>query len=64
MDEKGLRKNLQLLDSHLSSPCDIVLVGGAAMILQFGAQRATNDVDALFVRGDFAEVQQAVKACF
>lgn len=48
MDEKGLR--------------EVVLVGGAAMILHFGATRATRDVDALVIRGDLSDVRHAIKA--
>jgi hypothetical protein len=36
------------------------LVGGAAMILHFGASRATRDIDALLLRGDVAELRHAV----
>lgn len=62
MDEKGLRQILRELDSHLASSCDVVLIGGAAMILHFGATRATRDVDVLFIRGDFSELRRAIKA--
>lgn len=61
MDKQELIKVLQDLDGHLSSSCDVVLVGGAAMILHFGASRATRDVDALLLRGDLAELRQAIK---
>jgi hypothetical protein len=40
----------------------VVLVGGAAMILHFGAQRATRDVDVLVLRGDLGGLRQAVRA--
>lgn len=60
MDKQELTEVLRDLDSHLSSPCDVILVGGAAMILHFGASRATRDVDALLLRGDMVEMQQAV----
>jgi uncharacterized nucleotidyltransferase DUF6036 len=62
MDEKGLRQILRDLDTHLTSSCDVVLVGGAAMILHFGATRATRDVDALFIGGDLSGMRQAIKA--
>jgi len=43
MDQKQLLVILQALDTRLTTSCDVVLVGGAAMILHFGAQRATHD---------------------
>lgn len=61
MDKSELLKVLQELDAQLSSSYDIVLVGGAAMILHFGAHRATRDVDALVLRGDIRKLRQAVK---
>ena len=36
------------------------MIGGAAMILHFGAARATRDVDALLLRGDMAELRRAI----
>lgn len=62
MDKHELTELLLELDARLSSPCDLVLVGGAAMILHFGARRATRDIDMLVLRGDLAELRQAVKA--
>ena len=47
MDKQELIQALQALEEQLSSPLDIVIVGGAAMILHFGASRATLDVDVL-----------------
>lgn len=38
---------LLTLDSHLSAPADIRLMGGAAMILAYGMRRSTEDVDLL-----------------
>lgn len=61
MDKRELVEVLQELDSRVSSPCDVVIVGGAAMILYFGASRATRDVDVLILRGDLEELRQAVK---
>jgi hypothetical protein len=62
MDKDELVEALRDLDSHLASPCDVVVVGGAAMILQFGAVRATRDIDALFLRGDFQTLRDAIRA--
>jgi hypothetical protein len=38
-----------------------VVIGGAAMILHFGAPRATRDVDILLLRGDSEEVRRAIR---
>lgn len=62
MDEQELVRVLRTLDEHLSSSFDVVLIGGAAMILHFGASRATRDVDVLVLRGDLKELRRAVKA--
>jgi len=61
MDKQELIEVLQDLDGQLSSSCDVLLVGGAAMILHFGAGRATRDVDAMVLRGDVAKLRQAVR---
>jgi hypothetical protein len=62
MNKQELAQILRELDAQLSSPCDIVLVGGAAMILHFGAHRATRDIDVLVLRGDIRELRQAAQA--
>ena len=62
MDKRELAETLQALDQRLTSPCDLLLVGGAAMILHFGAGRATRDVDAILLRGDLAQLRQAIVA--
>ncbi|MBI5082453.1 MAG: hypothetical protein HZB17_14305 [Chloroflexi bacterium] len=61
MDKSDLIRFIQNIDSELSTSCEIILVGGAAMILHFGAQRATRDVDALVLRGSVNDLRQAVK---
>ena len=61
MDEQELVEVLRALDGELTSASDVVLVGGAAMILHFGARRATRDVDVLPLQGDIAELRRAVK---
>lgn len=61
MDKQALEDALRELDTCLATRCDVVLVGGAAMILHFGASRATRDVDILLLRGDKAEFRQAAK---
>ncbi|MDP1827942.1 MAG: hypothetical protein Q8L48_32005 [Archangium sp.] len=45
---------LQALDRHLEGPGTIRLLGGAALILGYGLDRATEDVDLL---QDDAEVR-------
>lgn len=45
MDRDDLVRVLGEVDRKLSASCDIIIVGGAAMILHFGARRATRDVD-------------------
>jgi len=61
MDKRELVKVLLTLDERLSSSFDVILIGGAAMILHFGASRATRDVDVLVLRGDLTELRRAVK---
>jgi hypothetical protein len=61
MDRSELVQALQELDSRLEASCDIIVIGGAAMILHFGAQRATRDIDILLLRGDIGELRRAVK---
>jgi hypothetical protein len=59
MDRQALIQALQALDNQLASSLDVVIVGGAAMILHFGASRATLDVDVLVLRGEAADLRQA-----
>ncbi len=61
MDKQELAQILQDLDGQLSSSCDIILIGGAAMILYFGASRATHDIDVLVLRGNLAELRRVVQ---
>jgi hypothetical protein len=61
MERSDLIAALQELDARLSSSCDIAIVGGAAMILHFGASRATRDIDVLVLRGDIMELRQAAR---
>jgi hypothetical protein len=62
MDKHELAEILQQLDKRLSSPFDLVVVGGAAMILHFGASRATRDIDVLVLKGNATELREAAKA--
>jgi hypothetical protein len=61
MNKDELVEVLQELDAQLPSSCDMVLVGGAAMILHFGARRATRDIDVLVLRGDVQELRRAAR---
>ena len=62
MNKNELIEALQELDVQLSSNCDLILIGGAAMILHFGASRATHDVDMLVIHSDIADLRRAIKA--
>lgn len=62
MVKSELIEALRALDEHLSSPFDVILLGGAAMILHFGADRATHDIDALVLKGESSELRGAVRA--
>jgi alkanesulfonate monooxygenase SsuD/methylene tetrahydromethanopterin reductase-like flavin-dependent oxidoreductase (luciferase family) len=61
MDKQRLIARLEELDEHLSSTVDALLIGGAAMILHFGANRATRDIDVVVLRGNTQELRQAVR---
>ena len=61
MNKQELLSVLQDLDREMSSPCDLVIVGGAAMILHFGANRATQDVDVIILRGAGKSFQDTVR---
>ncbi|MFQ5615355.1 MAG: DUF6036 family nucleotidyltransferase [Anaerolineales bacterium] len=62
MKQSELLTLLKEVNQHLNTPCDVILIGGAAMILHYGAIRATRDVDILIGRGDPQELRKAVKA--
>ncbi|MGK4004926.1 DUF6036 family nucleotidyltransferase [Sorangium sp. So ce1036] len=48
--------------ADMSTRCEIVVVGGAAVVLLYGAREATKDVDALILsRIDPALVRKAVQ---
>lgn len=61
MDKVDLIGMLRRLDEVLTTPVDLLIVGGAAMVLHFGAQRATRDVDGWVIHGSSAEVRRAVQ---
>jgi len=62
MDRDDLIELLRQVDASLESPIEIVVVGGAAMILHFGAERATRDIDAIVLRGAAVELRAAARA--
>ena len=62
MNRQELENTLRDLDRRLSAPCDVIVVGGAAMILWFGANRATRDIDVIPLRGGWTEVRRGAEA--
>jgi hypothetical protein len=62
MDLEELLAGLRELDQLLAGPVEILVVGGAAMILHFGARRATLDVDYLLLQGEAIAFRSAVAA--
>jgi len=61
MDKLLLVNALKELDRQLTYHFKIVIVGGAAMIIHFGATRATRDVDAIVEGDNLREIKQASK---
>jgi len=61
VDKLLLISALKKLDKQVSYHFKIVIVGGAAMIIHFGATRATRDVDAIVEGDNLREVKNASK---
>lgn len=61
MDEHTLLQALQALDARLTAMYDVVIVGGAAMILYFGARRVTRDIDVVVLRGDLGVLRKTIR---
>ena len=61
MDRNELTELFTELDKELKSSVDIILIGGAAMILHYGASRTTRDIDVLVLRGDTSSLKAAIK---
>jgi len=61
MDKSLLIKALKELDKQVTYHFKIVVVGGAAMIIHFGATRATRDVDAIVEGDNLREIKNASK---
>ncbi len=59
MDSKELVNLIKDLDLLVSKSFDLTIVGGAAMILHFGAKRATRDIDALLLKGNYKDLEKA-----
>lgn len=60
MDQSELLIALRKLDALLAASFDVVVIGGAAMILHFGASRATRDVDIIVLKGSVRQLRRAV----
>lgn len=61
MDKSTLKKALQALDKQVVNHYRIIIVGGAAMIMHFGASRATRDIDAILEGDNLREIKQAAQ---
>jgi len=61
MDKYLLINALKELDRQVTYHFKIVIVGGAAMIIHFGATRATRDVDAIVEGDNLREIKNASK---
>jgi len=61
MDKSLLISALKELDKQVTYHYKIVIVGGAAMIIHFGATRATRDVDAILEGDNLREIKNAAK---
>lgn len=61
MDKYLLINALRELDKQVNYHFKIVIVGGAAMIIHFGATRATRDVDAIVEGDNLREIKNASK---
>lgn len=59
VDKSLLINALKELDKHVTYHFKIVIVGGAAMIIHFGATRATRDVDAIVEGDNLREIKKA-----
>lgn len=58
-----IRKAFDALSEELeiaSQQAEIIVVGGAALVLLFGARDTTKDVDAYFVRPEASQIRDAV----
>lgn len=51
-DSDELLRFLQAVDERLERPAQLIVIGGAAAALAYGAQRATSDIDVNKRSGD------------
>lgn len=61
MDYADLRTTLLALAERLDEPSDILVFGGAALILAYGLERTTQDMDAAFKSMDAAVARAAAE---
>lgn len=59
MDKSLLISALKELDKQVTYHYRIIIVGGAAMIMYFGASRVTKDIDAILEGDNIREIKQA-----
>jgi len=64
VDGDLMRAALRALDAHIGAPAHLVVGGGAAMVLAYGVNLATQDVDVFAARGGLgvADLQAAARA--
>jgi len=51
---------LKELDRYVENSIEIVIIGGAAMVLYYGSTRATSDIDTLVSQGRFQEIRMGI----
>jgi len=61
VDKTLLLNVLKELDKRVTNHFKIIIVGGAAMIINFGATRATRDIDAIVEGDNLREIKTAAK---
>lgn len=62
LEKKLMLNALVCLDSKLSSPLELIIGGGGAMILAHDFKLATLDIDAIPLKKDFEAIDKYVKA--
>ena len=61
MDRKELARAFRNLDDLLETRQEVILLGGAAMILGYGLERATQDVDGFFPSAGATELRDKIR---
>ena len=59
IDRKALRTYLKQVDDHLTEPVELILIGGAAVLILCENARATHDLDVMPEKG-MQQLQRAV----